>query len=80
MGDPMEDTRFAVPLMPTALPEIMTGRREGRTDDRQITCFLNNLGLGYQFAAAGHVVNRKAREHGIGHELPTDWFTEDVHP
>ncbi len=63
-----------------SLPEIMTGRRKGRTDDRQITCFLNNLGLGYQFAAAGYVVNRKAREHGIGYELPTDWFTEDVHP
>ena len=25
MGDPMEDTRFAVPLMPTALPDISGG-------------------------------------------------------
>jgi len=62
------------------LPQIMTGRREGRSDDGQITCFLNNLGLGYQFAAAGYVVNKKAREQGIGHELPTEWFTETVHP
>ena len=23
---------------------------------------------------------RKARELGMGNELPTDWFTEDVHP
>ena len=36
--------------------------------------------LGSQFAAAGSVVYRKAKERGIGHELPTDWFTEDVHP
>jgi len=38
------------------------------------------LGLGYQFAAAGAVIYRKARESGLGHELPTDWFTQDVHP
>jgi hypothetical protein len=41
---------------------------------------MNNIGLGYQFAAAGAVVYRKAKAGGIGHELPTDWFTEDVHP
>jgi ornithine cyclodeaminase/alanine dehydrogenase-like protein (mu-crystallin family) len=63
-----------------SLPMIMTGRHPGRTSDTQVTCFLNNLGMGYQFAAAGHVVYRKAREAGIGRELPTDWFTETVHP
>jgi hypothetical protein len=26
------------------------------------------------------VVYRKAKGSGLGHELPTDWFTEDVHP
>jgi len=41
---------------------------------------LNNIGLGYQFAAAGSVVYRKATETGLGHQLPTEWFTEDVHP
>ena len=63
-----------------ALPAIMTGRHPGRTSDTQVTCFLNNLGMGYQFAAAGHVVYRKARAAGVGRELPTDWFTETVHP
>ncbi len=63
-----------------ALPQIVSGRRPGRTDQRQITCFLNNLGMGYQFAAAGHLVYRKAREAGLGTELPTEMFTEDVHP
>lgn len=52
----------------------------GRSSDAQVTCFLNNLGLGYQFAAAGSVVYRKAKERRVGRELPTDWFTEDVHP
>jgi len=62
------------------LPEILTGRREGRESDDQVTCFLNNLGMGYQFAATGYLVHRKAKAAGIGHELPTDWFTETVHP
>lgn len=63
-----------------SLPMIMTGRHPGRTSDQQVTCFLNNLGMGYQFAAAGHIVYRKAKDAGIGRELPTDWFTETVHP
>jgi alanine dehydrogenase len=45
-----------------------------------VTCFINNLGMGYQFAAAGAIVYRKAKEAGLGHDLPTDWFTQDVHP
>ena len=65
--------------LPT-LPELILGRAEGRNSDSDVTCFINNIGLGYQFAAAGSLVYRKAKEGGIGHELPTDWFTEDVHP
>jgi ornithine cyclodeaminase/alanine dehydrogenase-like protein (mu-crystallin family) len=65
--------------LPT-LPELIAGKVEGRGSAEEVTCFMNNIGLGYQFAAAGAVVYRKAKESGIGHELPTDWFTEDVHP
>jgi ornithine cyclodeaminase/alanine dehydrogenase-like protein (mu-crystallin family) len=65
--------------LPT-LPDLITGRAQGRQSDGEITCFMNNIGLGYQFAAAGSVVYRKAKESGIGRDLPTDWFTEDVHP
>jgi alanine dehydrogenase len=65
--------------LPT-LPDLIVGRVEGRKSDNEVTCFINNLGLGYQFAAAGSLLYRKARESGLGHELPTDWFTEDVHP
>ncbi len=65
--------------LPT-LPELIAGRIEGRKADADVTCFINNIGLGYQFAAAGAVVYRKAKESGLGHDLPTDWFTEDVHP
>ncbi|HEY7296795.1 MAG TPA: ornithine cyclodeaminase family protein [Xanthobacteraceae bacterium] len=62
------------------LPELIVGSAAGRQSDGEITCFMNNIGLGYQFAAAGSVVYRKARETGLGHQLPTEWFTEDVHP
>ena len=62
------------------LPELIAGFAQGRAHDEQITCFVNNVGLGYQFAAVGSVVYRKARETGAGHDLPTEWFTEDVHP
>ena len=65
--------------LPT-LPEVIAGRVAGRSSDTEMTCFLNNLGLGYQFAAAGAVVYKRAKEQGLGHDLPTDWFTEDVHP
>jgi ornithine cyclodeaminase/alanine dehydrogenase-like protein (mu-crystallin family) len=63
-----------------ALPDLILGRSPRRTSKDQVTCFMNNIGLGYQFAACGSVVYRKAKQQGLGHELPTDWFTEDVHP
>jgi ornithine cyclodeaminase/alanine dehydrogenase-like protein (mu-crystallin family) len=65
--------------LPT-LPDLILGRAPGRTSAREVTCFINNIGLGYQFAAAGALLYRKAKESGAGHDLPTDWFTEDVHP
>jgi alanine dehydrogenase len=65
--------------LPT-LPELIAGQVAGRKSAHEVTCFMNNIGLGYQFAAAGAVVYRKAKASGLGHELPTDWFTEDVHP
>jgi alanine dehydrogenase len=62
------------------LPDLVSGRTPGRQRPEQVTCFLNQMGLGLQFAAIGAVVYRKAREAGLGRDLPTDWFTEDVHP
>jgi len=72
--DDVDITKF-----PT-IAEMIVGKAKGRESDQEVTLFMNNLGLGYQFAAAGSVIYRKAREQGVGHELPTDWFTEDVHP
>ena len=63
-----------------ALPTLIAGRAVGRENESEVTCFLNNLGLGYQFAAAGSVVYKRAKEQNVGISLPTDWFTETVHP
>jgi ornithine cyclodeaminase/alanine dehydrogenase-like protein (mu-crystallin family) len=57
------------------LSDLLLGRAPGRRSDRDITLFLNYAGLGYQFAATGHVIYRKARELGLGRELDTDLFT-----
>ena len=65
--------------MPT-LADIVSGRAEGRTSDDQITCFLNILGLGYQFAAVGSVLLKKAQAAVAGKEIPTDWLTQTEVP
>jgi alanine dehydrogenase len=64
----------------STLADVIAGKVAARSSDQDVTCFINNLGLGCQFAAAGAVVYRKAKESGQGRDLPTDWFTQDVHP
>jgi ornithine cyclodeaminase/alanine dehydrogenase-like protein (mu-crystallin family) len=65
--------------LPT-LPELLAGRVKGRSSERQITGFVNNIGMGAQFAAVGKKVYDAARAKGAGREVPLDWFTQDVHP
>ncbi len=62
------------------LHDVVAGAVPGRTRPDEVTCFLNNIGRGYQFAAAGGALYRKAKAAGAGRELPTEWFTQDVHP
>jgi ornithine cyclodeaminase/alanine dehydrogenase-like protein (mu-crystallin family) len=62
------------------LKEVMGGNIPGRESPQEITCFINNIGLGIQFAAVGSAIYAEARAKGIGREIPTDWFLESVHP
>jgi len=57
------------------LSDLLLGRTPGRGSERDVTLFLNYAGLGYQFAATGHVIYKKARELGLGRELDTDLLT-----
>ncbi len=62
------------------LRDLVTGRAQGRADNQESTCFLNNIGIGLQFAAVGAAVYFEALAKSIGREIPTDWFLETVHP
>lgn len=62
------------------LAELVARNSPGRESDSEITCFVNNMGIGLHFAAGGALVLEKARAAGLGHELPDDWFSETVHP
>jgi alanine dehydrogenase len=65
--------------LPT-LSDLLCGRIKGRESDTQVTGFVNNIGLGAQFAAVGAKVYEAAKAQGLGREVPLDWFTQDVHP
>jgi ornithine cyclodeaminase/alanine dehydrogenase-like protein (mu-crystallin family) len=67
-------TAIDADAMPT-LADIVLGRARGRQHDRDITLFLNYTGMGYQFAATGALIYRRAKERGVGRKLDTDWFT-----
>lgn len=62
------------------LADLVTGKAPGRTGPHEITCFVNNIGTGLQFAAVGSLILDKAQQLGIGRDLPDDWFSETVHP
>jgi alanine dehydrogenase len=62
------------------LKDLVTGKAQGRANALESTCFLNNIGIGLQFAAVGAAVLQQARANGAGREIPTDWFLESVHP
>jgi len=68
-----------VDALPTLL-DLLARRSEGRRSARDTTCFVNNHGLGYQFAVLAGIACQSARERGYGKELPSVWFTEDVPP
>jgi alanine dehydrogenase len=60
--------------------DLVAGKIQGRTSADQITVFNNNTGAGTQFAAVGAAVLKRARSMGLGREVPTEWFLEDVSP
>ena len=63
-----------------SLPDLILGRAPKRTNAKQISVFVNDNGIGAQFAMCGAVLYKRAVAANAGQDLPTDWFTEDVHP
>jgi ornithine cyclodeaminase/alanine dehydrogenase-like protein (mu-crystallin family) len=62
------------------LPRLFTGEVKGRQSNDETTAFVNNVGQGLQFAAVAKRVYDEAKARGVGRELPTEWFTQNVHP
>ena len=58
--------------------DIAEGRVKGRTSDRQITYSERGNIQGAQFYAVAGAVYEAARQLGIGHEIPTEWFLQDI--
>jgi ornithine cyclodeaminase/alanine dehydrogenase-like protein (mu-crystallin family) len=61
------------------LSELVTGEHSGRNSSKEITFFMNNVGIGIQFAAAAHTVYQRAVECGIGREIPSEIFLQTWH-
>lgn len=59
------------------LDDVIVGR-VGRRRDEEITMFRGH-GLGLQFAAVGAKAYELAKKRGLGHEIPTEWFTQTLH-
>jgi ornithine cyclodeaminase/alanine dehydrogenase-like protein (mu-crystallin family) len=81
--DDMPGVRREKPRDWSKYPEIcdlIAGKAPGRTNDHQITYFLNNVGTGVQFAAMGYCAYNGAKAMGLGHEIPSEWFMQDIKP
>ena len=82
-GTPEERTRIpgtrenSTGVFPSML-DVQTGRSPGRTSDDQVTLFVGTGTQGLQFAAVGGKVYQEARKRGLGHELPAEWFLQDI--
>ena len=62
------------------LSELLAGVAPGRTDPGQLTMFMNNFGIGIQFAALGACAWQACRAQGLGQDIPSDWFLESLQP
>ena len=58
--------------------EILSGAKKGRTSDKQITYSERGNIQGAQFYAVAGRVYELAKEKGLGREIPTEWFLQDI--
>jgi alanine dehydrogenase len=58
--------------------DLVSGRAQGRTSPDQITFYRNVGNQGLQFSSVGGLVYERAVARGMGREIPTDWFLQDI--
>lgn len=60
------------------LPELLSGKKRGRTSPKQITYSERGNIQGAQFFAVAGKVYELAKERGLGREIPTEWLLQDI--
>ena len=75
---PPATERFAGDRRHATFADLANGAAPGRTSPNDITLYLNTGNQGLQFAAVGSIVYDKAKAAGLGRELPTEWFLQDI--
>jgi ornithine cyclodeaminase/alanine dehydrogenase-like protein (mu-crystallin family) len=68
----------ALPDRMVTLKDIFEGTNRGRSAASQVTYSERGNLQGAQFWAVGAVVYEKARERGLGNEIPTEWLLQDI--
>jgi len=58
--------------------DVASGREHGRTSREQITYSERGNIQGAQFFAVAAAAYEAARREGLGRDLPTDWFLQDI--
>jgi alanine dehydrogenase len=58
--------------------DVIAGKADGRVNAAQITQYRAVGNWGIQFSSCGALIYRLAREQGLGRQLPTEWFLQDI--
>ncbi len=67
-----------IPEKRITLADLVSGKAKGRTSDSQITYSERGNLQGAQFYAVAGRVYELAKAAKLGHEIPTEWFLQDI--
>jgi PAS domain-containing protein len=60
------------------MEELLTGKKKGRTSDKQISYSERGNIQGAQFFAVAGKVYERAKARRLGREIPTQWLLQDI--
>lgn len=60
------------------LADVIAGKKAGRTRQEETSFFLNVGAMGTQFEGVAAAVYERALEQGLGYEIPTEYFLQNV--
>ena len=68
----------ALPDRVVYMADILAGTNRGRSSRNQVTYSERGNLQGAQFFAVAGLAYEKAKERGLGREIPTEWFLQDI--